>query len=134
MTDRVEPFLQRIQKSFDIGSSDPCYIKKMEEICGVKMTQVEVEFHKDQVEGERKMYCDSFVDRRWQAQSLRRQREAESFSLRMERESKDTETLMTKVIMSSYDEEMETEELHDDFKVRVLSVIYISKIQCTCCN
>ena len=107
--EKLEPFLEKVRKGFNIASKDTEYVKKLEKVYGVKMTEVELKYLEDQMEGERKMYCDGFVDKRWQAQVRRRRQEAESLVRRLEKEERDKEQLLQKVEMPA-EEDLETEE------------------------
>ena len=58
METKAKPFLDMLEKGFDIAATDHDYIKKLEKVYRVKMTESETDFYEDQVNGERKMFCD----------------------------------------------------------------------------
>ena len=91
------PFLDRIKKGMDISTYDQCFLAKQEKKYGVKMTQEDREYRDDQMFGPRKMYCQSFADRRWIATVKRRRLEAEALAKAKEKEDKEME-LMTKKV------------------------------------
>ena len=75
--DTTKPFTLSLQQWFDIKLQDLQYTKKQEEGYGVKETEVENESWVDQVRGDRMMYCESFVDKKWPSLHKRRQKEKE---------------------------------------------------------
>ena len=67
----------------DISSSDLVYIKKQEKLYGVRMTEAETEFLEEQ-NGPQSMYCESFIDRKWQSMDSRRRKDREEQAKRQE--------------------------------------------------
>lgn len=65
--EKVEPYVERISTTmFNISTKNSEFLKKQEHFYDAKMSQVEWDFLEDQRTG-RKMYCTSFVDKRWAA-------------------------------------------------------------------
>ena len=91
------PFLEKIQKGLDIGTTDKNYLSKMEEKYGVKMTEEDTLYREDQMSGSRKMYCQSFADKRWLITVERRRHEEERLAARKEKDTSDQASLFTKV-------------------------------------
>ena len=120
----AKSFTLSLQKGFDIKAQDKQYIKKQEELYGVKETEVEHEFLVDQVQGERKMYYESFVDRKWRSLHERKQKEKEGFEKLKQRQEEQIES-MRKVPMPkdleeelmSVDEEDEKADSESDYVV-----------------
>ena len=107
-TNKLVPFLDKIKNGMDIRTNDVEYLVKMEKEYGVKMTDEDKEYRDDQVSGQRKMYCQSFADKRWLARVERRRREEELKAAAIERDTKHQEKLFSKVAIP---EDMENEEL-----------------------
>lgn len=63
----ARPYVQSLEKGLDIRTKDDTARKRLEEHFGVKETATESEYWTDQMHGDRKMFCESFVDRKWQA-------------------------------------------------------------------
>ena len=97
---RVVPFQEKASLGFDISTKDETFKKKCESLYGVKMTAQEELFLVDQTKGERKMYCENFVDKRWQAQVDRKNKEGASLAKRMELQKLEKEAQFAKVDMS----------------------------------
>ena len=113
MKSKAKPFLAMLDKGFDIAATDPEYIKKLEKVFRVKMTEAETQFHQDQIHGERKMFCDDFIDKKWAATDQRRKRDEESLEDRNNKE-KDDKAERFKGVSSEEDMEVEDSELSQD--------------------
>ena len=61
------------------------------------MSESEHEFHKDQIFGEKKMFCDDFVDKSWAATDARRRKDEERLDSMRERERKAEEDMFATV-------------------------------------
>ena len=71
----VKQYIESLEKGLDIRTEDDKMRKKQEGQYEVKETEVEKEFWTDQMFGGRKMYCESFVDRKWQSLHDRKTKE-----------------------------------------------------------
>lgn len=71
---RVDEFNLRADQVLDVFCEDAAVRMKLEEKHGVKMSDMEWEFLKDQ-RNERKMYCEDFVDQKWMKTMERRRKE-----------------------------------------------------------
>ena len=116
----VVPFQEKLTLAFDISSKDEAFTRKCESLYGVKMTDQEEHFLVDQTQGERKMFCEDFVDKRWQAQVDRKKKESVSLAKRLENQKLEKEAQFAKVDMSlDNDEDIEVDDLKmdEDFPV-----------------
>ena len=100
-----QPYLERIKKGLDVSTSDDVYLAKMETKYGVKMTDEDRLFRDDQISHTRKMYCQSFADKRWQATVARRQRDEQRMANALERDAEDQAALFKKVVLPDDDVE-----------------------------
>ena len=107
----VKPFVKHLEKGFDIRARDETAIKKQEAMHGVKETEEERAFYLDQICGERKLVCDSFVDRKWQKTEQRKRKERENQDKKMEIE-KEVIGQMSK--MQANQSRVEEEEEEED--------------------
>ena len=74
---KAKLFNEDTMKIFDIYCEDDASRKRLERVFGVKMTQEEFDFLHEQG-GERKMFCESFVDRKWSKTTDRRRKDMQS--------------------------------------------------------
>ena len=78
--EKVEPYIKKISNTlFDIAGQNSDFVKKQELFYDAKMSQVEWDFLEDQ-RAERKMYCTSFVDKKWAAGVERRRKQEQTLS------------------------------------------------------
>ena len=61
---KVEPFINDLEKGFDIRCKDPEARKRQEEEHGVKESERDCSSYQDQMHGKRKVLCDAFVDKK----------------------------------------------------------------------
>ena len=113
MDTKAKPFLAMLEKGFDIAATDPDYIQKLEKVYRVKMTESENLFHQDQIHGERKMFCDDFIDKKWAATDQRRRKDEESLEERTKKES-EVKGERFKGVCSEEDMEVEDDDLSQD--------------------
>ena len=97
----------------DISTEDVKYLQKQETEYDVKMTEEDRLFKEDQVSGERKMYCESFADKRWLATVERRRKEEDRQTIAREKDTRDQEALFTKVAIPDEEENEKLQELED---------------------
>ena len=93
----VEPWMESLEVGLDIRTMDVGFRKRQETLFGVKETEAEESFWQDQINGRRVGYCDTFVDRRWIAQSSRRKRDREGLMKRMAKADEEKRLLDEKV-------------------------------------
>ena len=99
---KADPFNIRVSKTlFDIIVKDSHRRKRQETFYGVKITEVEEKFVLDQA-AERKMFCDTMVDRKWQKMAHRRKKREEGLQQMFEKEKQEQ---MLVVAVSVTDEE-----------------------------
>ena len=103
-----QPYLERLKRGLDISTYDDAYLAKMEAKYGVKMTEEDRLFRDDQISHTRKMYCQSFADKRWQATAARRQRDEQRMAKALERDAVDQAALFEKLALP--DDDVEPEE------------------------
>ena len=114
--EKLEPYMEMFNNSlFDISSKDPAFIKKQEDLTGVKMTELEADFLQDQ-KGPQLMYCESFVDRKWLTMDTRRRKDREEQAKRQDQSKKDI-IMMAPVKYSDENEECEDDEKDKDFNI-----------------
>ena len=113
--DKVNPFLKSLEEGLDIRTIDLNFRKKQEEEHGVTETEDEDHFWKDQMEGKRVGYCDSFVDKKWICQMKRKKQDLESFFRREKRSIEEIETTLSKAKDIFLDPDEDTGK-EDDFK------------------
>ena len=89
------------------------YLQKQETEYDVKMTEEDRLFKEDQVSGERKMYCESFADKRWLATEERRRKEEDRQTIAREKDTRDQGALFTKVAIPDEEENEKLQELED---------------------
>ena len=111
--ERLMPFLEKIKKGINIGSSDQKYVMKMEEKYGVKMTEEDRVYMEDQVFGTRKMYCESFADKKWLSCMERRRKAAEYLAKAKKKDNEDQATLFTRMEVPEELAEDETAEISE---------------------
>jgi hypothetical protein len=117
---KMEPYVARISNSmFDISTKKEDFIKKQETFYGAKMSQVESDFLEDQ-RSERKMYCTSFVDKRWEAGAERRDKEERAMAKMKAKEEDRLKSVETKVTL---DEEDNEEDMQEDVDYEVDSEV-----------
>ena len=114
MDSKAKPFLAKLEKGFDIGTSDILYMKKLEQVYRVKMTEAETQFYEDQIFGERKMFCDDFVDKKWAATDDRRRRDEVMLELKKGKETEESKERFKTVTFDDELEEDETSTLNDE--------------------
>jgi hypothetical protein len=86
---KADPFNARVSKTrFNIMVKDPTRRKRQEDYYEVKMTETEELFVKDQ-ETDRKMFCDTMVDRMWLKTALRRKHREEGLKRLFEKEKEE---------------------------------------------
>ena len=110
------PYLLSLNNGFDIRAQTLEARKKQEELFGVKETETEEKFWKDQIEGERKMFCEAFVDRKWQSLHDRRQKEKEGMERLKEKQVLEVESIRGLTLTEEIEEEIggAVEETRDD--------------------
>ena len=107
--EKLEPFMSKLEQGLDIRTTDASFRKKQEEWFGVKETEIEEDFWKDQMYGKRLGHCDSFVDRKWMAQDMRRKADMKSFLRRLEKSEEEMKILAKKVeVPDEFDENLNT--------------------------
>lgn len=74
---RAEAFSSQALEVLHVFLHDPAVLKRLELKHGVKMTNMEWDFLKDQ-RGQRKMYCEDFVDQKWMKTMERRRRDMQA--------------------------------------------------------
>ena len=105
--EKLEPFINKLEQGLDIRTTDISFRKRQEEWFGVKETQIEEDFWKDQMYGDRVGHCDSFVDRKWVAQDMRRKSDLKSFLRRLEKSEQEMKILAEKVeVPDEFDENL----------------------------
>ena len=122
---KAQPFNEKVTKTlFDILVTDKARKKSLEVFYGVKMSEVEEQFVADQA-SERKMFCDTMVDRKWLKMAMRRKQREEGIQKMFERE-KQEELMKVPVLMTDekwkeagvdilgYDSDADKEEDYDD--------------------
>ena len=60
----MKPFIKELEKRFEIRARDINAIKKQQALHGVRVTEEERAFYLDQICGEWKLVCVSFVDKK----------------------------------------------------------------------
>ena len=89
--------MKSLEVGLDIRTMDVGFRKRQETLFGVKETDAEKSFWQDQINGKRVGYCDTFVDRKWIAQSSRRKRDREGLMKRMAKSDEEKRRLDEKV-------------------------------------
>ena len=89
----ASPFIESLEKGLDIRTEDDNLRKKQEEEYGVKEAEMEKDFWSDQMFGERKMYCEAFVDRKWQALHDRKTKEKAALKRMMDQQREEIENM-----------------------------------------
>lgn len=74
---KAKAFNDNCDKLFDVFCDDSDTRRKLEENFGVKMKAEEWQFLEDQ-RGPRKMFCEDFVDKKWEKTMLRRRRDIDA--------------------------------------------------------
>ena len=86
---KADPFNARVSKTlFNIMVMDKDRRKRQEDFYEVKMTETEENFVKDQ-NTDRKMFCDTMVDRMWLKTAIRRKKKEEGFKKMLEKEKEE---------------------------------------------
>lgn len=102
----AKPFILSLEKGFDIKAQDFQAIKKQEELYNVKETEVEKEFWRDQMEGDRKMFCDSFVDKKWLSMHERKQKAKEGQEKLQQKQEEEIESMKSVSLPKDLEEEL----------------------------
>jgi hypothetical protein len=80
--ERMTVYNNRVKTTlFDISTADVHRLKRLENEYGVKMSEIEYDFLKDQ-QGPRVGYCTTFIDRKWEKTPQRQKKEQESYEKR----------------------------------------------------
>lgn len=88
ISNKLQPFLIKIEGGLDILCRDQSALKKQEKFHGVKMTEEETKFVEDQL-GPRQMFCTTAVDRAWAKTAERRRKDEETLRRHEETEKKE---------------------------------------------
>ena len=104
------PYLLSLNKGFDIRAQTAEAKKKQEELFGVKETETEEKFWKDQIEGERKMFCEDFVDRKWKLLHERRQKEKQGMVRLKDKQMKQVESMKGLTLTEEFEQELRLDE------------------------
>ena len=108
--EKLKPYIARISSQlFDISTENTDYVKKQESFFRAKMLLVEWEFLEDQ-RSERKMYCTSFVDKRWAAGVERREKQGLALANMKTNEEERMKLAETKVTVDEEDNELKMQE------------------------
>ena len=112
--EKVEPFLESLNQGLDIRTMDIAFRRKQEDIHGVKETEVEEEFWKDQIGGKRIGFCDGVVDKKWLTQDARRKKDLESMKKRLEKSEREKNDQNEKVeVPEEYEDNVKEDEFVD---------------------
>ena len=101
--EKVGLFLERIKKGMDISTYDSKYLALLESECGpygIKMTEEDRIYKDDQVSGPRKMYCETFADKRWLATMERKKLNEEKLAMAELKDEADQAKLFNKVALT----------------------------------
>ena len=138
--EKVDPYIKKISNTlFDIAGQNSDFVKKQDLFYDAKMSQLEWDFLEDQ-RAERKMYCTSFVDKKWAAGVERRRKQEQTLSrmkidneerkktadqkVTLEEEENDEENLEEE----EYCLEKETEEETSTRKERLFNTVEEKKV------
>lgn len=112
---KAKPFVEELERGFDIRAKSSTAVKKQEQAHGVKETDEEDWFYFNQIFGDRKMVCEAAVDKKWQKCEERKQAEEESMERKkMENETARAEAVEVSDILMSSDDEDDDEYQPED--------------------
>ena len=109
---KMTKYNNEMTELFDIYCRDATARGKRETETGVTMSEKEFEFYED-MKSERKMFCDSFVDKRWERQ-IEYSRKKEARYETLVKKKKEDEERVKRISWNEVTEVVEEEATHEE--------------------